>query len=215
MAWNAWVAKTRHLAVTAPRFRSLRSRLTQQPPFPSSPIPIIIHRTGLLLRCGNVFGFAYDGPQTVTYAVSSPWFSGSADIATFTKEEVLATKLRALLQREKGRDLIDLSHAAEVFGDLDAARVVRCFGQYLEAREQKISRAQAEERMFNKLDDPAFLADVRPLLASEEAAKFDDKAAHAAFAEVFSTFIKRIPGKAWKRTPERAKEFGMPELAGD
>jgi predicted nucleotidyltransferase component of viral defense system len=157
---------------------------------------------------------AYDGPQTVRYAVSNPWFSGAAEIATFTKEEVLATKLRALLQRDKGRDLIDLSHATEVFGDLDTPRVVRCFGQYLEAGKQKISRAEAEERMFDKLDDPAFLADVRPLLAAEEAAKFDDEAARAAFAKVFSTFITRIPGKPWKRTPEKAEEFGMPELAG-
>jgi uncharacterized protein (DUF736 family) len=86
---------------------------------------------------------------------------------------------------------------------------------YLEAGKQKISRAQAEDRMFNKLDDPVFLADVRPLLAAEEAAKFDDKAARAAFARVFSTFIKRFPGKAWKRTSEKAKEFGMPELAGN
>jgi predicted nucleotidyltransferase component of viral defense system len=59
----------------------------------------------------------YDKPQSVSFAVSNPWFSGSADIATFTKEEMLATKLRALLQRNKGRDLIDLSHAVDVFGD--------------------------------------------------------------------------------------------------
>jgi predicted nucleotidyltransferase component of viral defense system len=157
----------------------------------------------------------YDKPQTVTFAVSNPWFSGSAEIATFTKEGTLATKLRALLQRDKGRDLIDLSHAVDVFGDLDAALVVSCFGKYLEAAGQKISRAQAEERMFGKLDGPAFLADVRPLLSAEEAKKFDDAAARAAFAKVFSTFIKRIPGRAWKKTSELAEQYGMPELGRD
>jgi predicted nucleotidyltransferase component of viral defense system len=157
----------------------------------------------------------YDKPQSVSFAVSNPWFSSSADIATFTKEEMLATKLRALLQRNKGRDLIDLSHAVDVFGDLDAALVVNCFGKYLNAAGQKISRAQAEERMFDKLDDPAFLADVRPLLTAEEAKKFDDKAARATFAKMFSTFIKRIRGGAWKRTRELAEQFGMPELAAD
>jgi hypothetical protein len=102
----------------------------------------------------------------------------------------------------------------DVFGDLDAALVVSCFGKYLEAAGQ-ISRAQAEERMFGKLDGPAFLADVRPLLSAEEAKKFDDAAARAAFAKVFSTFIKRIPGRAWKKTSELAEQYGMPELGRD
>jgi predicted nucleotidyltransferase component of viral defense system len=158
---------------------------------------------------------AYDGPHAIPFAVNNPWFTGTADIATFTKEEMLATKLRALLQRDKGRDLIDLSHAATVFDDLDAARVVTCFGQYLRASQQTISRAQAEERMFAKLEDPAFLADVRPLLSAEEAKKFDDKVAREAFRLVFSTFITRIPGKAWKKSKELAELHGMPDLAED
>jgi predicted nucleotidyltransferase component of viral defense system len=156
---------------------------------------------------------AYDGPHTVPFAVKNPWFTGNANIETFSNEEILATKLRALLQREKGRDLVDLSHAHAVFGDLDHGRVVTIFGKYLAAAEQAISRAEAEERMFAKLDDRSFLADVRPLLAAEEAKKFDAKAERAAFKTVFSTFIKRIPGEAWKKTQERASEFGMPELA--
>jgi hypothetical protein len=34
---------------------------------------------------------------TVTryYVVDSPWFSGAADVATFTLEELIATKIRA------------------------------------------------------------------------------------------------------------------------
>jgi hypothetical protein len=158
---------------------------------------------------------AYDGPRTVPFTVKNPWFTGSANIETFSKEEILATKLRALLQREKGRDLIDLSHAHAVFGELDHARVVTLFSKYLAAAKQAISRAEAEERMFDKLAGPSFLADVRPLLAAEEAKKLDDDAAHAAFGAVFQNFIKRIPGKTWKKTKEMAEEFGMPELAED
>jgi predicted nucleotidyltransferase component of viral defense system len=48
-----------------------------------------------------------------------PWFSGETKIATFSNEELLSTKIRALLQRNKGRDLIDLSHALDVFPDFD------------------------------------------------------------------------------------------------
>jgi predicted nucleotidyltransferase component of viral defense system len=158
---------------------------------------------------------AYDSPSLMPFAVKNPWFTGTADIATFSKEEILATKLRALLQRDRGRDLIDLAHATVVFEDLDHARVVTCFGKYLDAADQSIPRAEAEQRMFAKLENAAFLADVRPLLAADEAEKFDDEAARAAFLVVFSQFIKRIPGKAWAQTWEMAEQLGMPTLAKD
>jgi predicted nucleotidyltransferase component of viral defense system len=158
---------------------------------------------------------AYDGPHSVPFAVKNSWFTGTANIETFSKEEILATKLRALLQRDKGRDLVDLSHAHAVFDDLDHARVVTLFDNYLTAAEQAISRAEAEERMFAKLAEPSFLADVRPLLTAEEAIKFDAAAGHAAFRAVFQNFIKRIPGHPWKKTKETAEQFGMPELAED
>lgn len=47
---------------------------------------------------------------TVTkhFSVGSPWFEGSADVPTFALEELVATKIRALYQRRKGRDLFDL-----------------------------------------------------------------------------------------------------------
>jgi predicted nucleotidyltransferase component of viral defense system len=68
---------------------------------------------------------AHDPGRTVPFVVKNSWFSGSANIETFSNEEILATKLRALLQRDKGRDLIDLSHATAIFGDLKAARHTR------------------------------------------------------------------------------------------
>lgn len=83
----------------------------------------------------------------------------------------------------------------------------------LDASADAISRAQAEERMFAKLENADFLADVRPLLAADEAERFDEQTARAAFAAVFSTFIKRIPGKPWARTAEIARQFDLPELS--
>lgn len=65
--------------------------------------------------------------------------------------------------------------------------------------------------MFAKLENDDFLADVRPPLAADEAEKFDHEAGRAAFAAVFSSFIKRIPGKAWARTAEMAgRELSVP-----
>lgn len=155
---------------------------------------------------------AYETPITISFEVENRWFTGQADIPTFAREEILATKLRALLQRDKGRDLIDLSHAKDVFDKLDTRRVVTCFSKYLKASGQAISRAQAEERMFDKLANTAFMADVRPLLSADEAEKFDDKAARAAFRTVFSEFIKQIPGQPWAKSNETAQRVGMGDL---
>ena len=96
---------------------------------------------------------------------------------------------------------------------LDPSQVVACFGKYLDAADQSISRAEAEERMFAKLEDATFLADVRPLLAADEAEKLDDATAKAAFSAVFSEFIKHIPGKPWLQSELMAEKFGMPDLA--
>ncbi|TKV77754.1 nucleotidyl transferase AbiEii/AbiGii toxin family protein [Bradyrhizobium elkanii] len=109
----------------------------------------------------------------------------------------MATKLRALLQRDKGRDFVDLAKAVALFDELDAARIVELLGKYLGASGQAISRAEAEERMSAKLEDPSFLADVRPLLAADDA---DAEAERAAFVTVFTELVKRIPGHAWAET---------------
>ena len=108
---------------------------------------------------------AFDGPVSLPLKIDNPWFSSEAAISTFSREEMLATKLRALLQRDQGRDLYDLAHALEVFENLDIARMVGMFGRYLDLSGQTISRAQAQERMFAKLA-PAFPARPAPSTAS-------------------------------------------------
>jgi predicted nucleotidyltransferase component of viral defense system len=152
---------------------------------------------------------AYDPPQAISFRVDNPWFSGNAEIPTFTREEMLATKLRALLQRNKGRDLFDLAHSLDVFEGLNAARVVECFGRYLQRSEIRISRAEAEQRMFAKLSNPGFLADMRPLLAATEAARLTEDAMKAAFAKVYFRYVALIPGDPWVRSDEMKERFGL------
>ena len=152
---------------------------------------------------------AYAGPQSMPYRVENPWFTGESEIATFSHEEMLATKLRALLQRNKGRDLIDLSHGLAVFHDLDPARVIELLLRYLEAAELSVPRAEAEQRMFAKLVDPGFLSDIRPLLTAAEAEKLTDEAMRAAFADIFTRLIAELPGEPWARTAAMAERFGV------
>jgi predicted nucleotidyltransferase component of viral defense system len=151
----------------------------------------------------------FDPPQTIRFEVENPWYTGGADIATFSREELLATKLRALLQRNKGRDLLDLYHALETFQNLNIARIVECLGLYLEDRGTPISRPEAEQRMFAKLAAPRFMADIRPLLAPEEAAKLTDAIVRRAFVTVFDRLITILPGEPWAKTPKMKEKFGM------
>lgn len=152
---------------------------------------------------------AYDPPLSMPFKVENPWFTGAADIPTFSREEILATKLRALLQRNKGRDLFDLDHGLQIFDGLSPARTVECFGLYLERSDVRIARAEAEQRMFAKLANPAFLTDMRPLVPAARAALLTDEMAKAAFARVFSAMVALIPGEPWVRTREMRERFGI------
>lgn len=151
----------------------------------------------------------YDRPYTIPFKVENPWFSGAADIQTFTPEELLSTKLRALLQREKGRDLFDLAHALDVFEGLDIGKVVEYFYRYLDKSGTSISRAEAEAAMFVKLRNPRFLSDMRPLVTSEQMVKITDTAAYDAFMHVFDGFIAALRGDQWQKTPEMMEHFGL------
>jgi predicted nucleotidyltransferase component of viral defense system len=143
----------------------------------------------------------------LAFKVDSPWFSGAADIPTFATEELLATKIRALLQRDKGRDLVDLAHALELFPKLNAQRTVDMFVEYV--KQKPILQWEAEKRMFEKPERSGFLADVHPLLTAEERARFDNAAGKRAFEQVFDGFISKMPGKAWATTPELLKNHGL------
>ncbi|MBF0562864.1 MAG: nucleotidyl transferase AbiEii/AbiGii toxin family protein, partial [Alphaproteobacteria bacterium] len=155
---------------------------------------------------------AFDPPQAIGYAVENPWFTGAADIAGFSREELLATKLRALLQRDKGRDLLDLAHALAVFPDLDVKRIAATLGHYLRRAEISISRAEAEKRMFAKLVSPRFVTDIRPLLSSDAAEKLTEAAVRNAFADVFSKLITAMPCTPWAKTPEKLEHCGLTSI---
>lgn len=61
--------------------------------------------------------FSVFGLRKHPFAVDSRWFSGKTEILTYDREELLGTKLRALYQRKKGRDLFDLFGNAWINGE--------------------------------------------------------------------------------------------------
>ncbi|MBR2537148.1 MAG: nucleotidyl transferase AbiEii/AbiGii toxin family protein [Hyphomicrobium sp.] len=88
--------------------------------------------------------------KTYPFAVANPWFTGNADIRSYEPEELFGTKLRALLQRRKNRDLFDMDEGLVQLG-LDPARVIAAFDHYLAHEGARITRANAEERMLQKV----------------------------------------------------------------
>lgn len=107
--------------------------------------------------------FAVFPIQQRLYSVKSRWFSGNCKVNTYSLEELLATKLRALYQRKKGRDLFDLWYGLTK-GKANPERIAKAFGSYVEFRELKITRKQLRKNLLLKIKDRNFSADTRPLL---------------------------------------------------
>lgn len=136
--------------------------------------------------------FAVYGHVMRPVAVASRWFNGRADIRTYELDELLATKLRALYQRRRGRDLFDLWEASRR-ARVDPGRVVAAFHAYLKAEGIRVTRAEFERNLGAKARDRAFLGDVRPMLAPGL-----DYDPGDALDLVRREFVARLPGAPWK-----------------
>lgn len=108
--------------------------------------------------------FTLRGLVRTPFRVESRWFSGEAAVPTFQVDELLGTKLRALYQRRKGRDLFDL-HRVGSGGSVDLDRVVETFRAYTEGQGVRVTRAEFESNLLAKLGDREFRTDILPLLA--------------------------------------------------
>ncbi len=138
--------------------------------------------------------FALLGLSPRELNVTNPWFTGQSEVVTFEPDELLATKLRALYQRRKGRDLFDLWLCLEQ-RLINPQRLVECFAEYMDREGHPITRAQFEQNLHDKESDPAFLSDIEPLLRPD--LSYD---AAAAIVVVKESLIKLLPGDPWRGT---------------
>jgi hypothetical protein len=135
-------------------------------------------------------------------------------VESFEPEELFGTKLRALLQRRKNRDLFDLYHGFRILG-LDPSVIVEAFLHYLKMEGREIPRNEAERRMLDKLRG-SLVEDVQPLLPT--GIDYDESQAVKAFELVWRELIAKIPGEPWKLTGEAVVKFrsrGYPNLLLD
>jgi len=122
-----------------------------------------------------------------TFVVDNPWYKGSAEITTYQPEELLGTKLRALYQRKKGRDLFDLYYALEIL-DLDVDKILECFHAYMQEEENKAPTAREFElNLEEKMQDEEFTGDITALLRPE--IEYDQE---EAFEVVYNTLIRYV-----------------------
>ena len=101
------------------------------------------------------------------FEVKSDWFSGSAKIRTYSINELLGTKLRALYQRSKGRDLFDLNYA-RLNRELDFDKIITCFKEYTSfaTGNRPPSKKEFLLNVEEKENDVDFRGDMEALLRS-------------------------------------------------
>lgn len=107
--------------------------------------------------------FSVFGAIKKKFHVQSGWFKGEASINTYTLEELLSTKMRALYQRNKGRDLFDLWYGL-TRGEVDAGKIIDSFKKYMEYQELKVSKKELRNNLELKLQDSDFKDDIAALI---------------------------------------------------
>lgn len=96
--------------------------------FNSEYSPDIRLRLKFEINCREHFNLL--GWNLFPFTVNSEWFTGQCEITTYHLDELLGTKLRALYQRKKGRDLFDL-YFANHQADLDYDKIIFCYNEYM------------------------------------------------------------------------------------
>ncbi len=127
------------------------------------------------------------------FSVPSRWFRGSADVVTYDLPDLIGTKLRALFQRKKGRDLFDVACAMKCEGFL-VARAIAAFTTCMRSEGRVVTRAAFEENLAEKVADPSFADDVRVLLRLGS-----DWDPSRAGEEVATRLLALLPGPPWDR----------------
>lgn len=104
------------------------------------------------------------GLKEIPYKVENGWFSGECNLTGYELEELLGTKLRALYQRRKGRDLFDLYWAMD-HQNVDAEKLIHCYKIYMEYSVDKPpTQKQFLVNMEEKLIVREFMEDIHAIL---------------------------------------------------
>lgn len=145
--------------------------------------------------------FSVLGFREIPFEVKSGWFEGSCNLTTYHLDELIGTKLRALYQRKKGRDLFDLGTALKS-GQLDLDKVFQCYLKYMSFTAGSAPTfKQYKQNLDLKMEDDEFLDDMKPLLRTD-AQNFNPFEAYSLVGK--SLVEKMRPIKGVQKTEESA-----------
>jgi predicted nucleotidyltransferase component of viral defense system len=129
-----------------PQWKQSDGRITLAYRFESEETPPV--RLKLKVEINSREHFTVFGIRTHPFEVQSRWFTGAAELHTYDLDELMGTKLRALYQRKKGRDLFDLALALAHDG-ASAERIVASFLRYMDEVAHG-SRARCSSRTLQR-----------------------------------------------------------------
>lgn len=174
----------------SPKWNQGQGRFTLYYRFETSFEPVATRR--LKIEINTREHFSVLGTTVRPFRVENPWFTGAADLAVYPLDELLGTKMRALYQRKKGRDLYDLWLALAGTEALPE-RIVDCFERYMQHDGAAVSRAEFEANLAAKLASTDFLEDLRLLVPAD--VEYDPSRAGRI---VMDALVARLPGEPWK-----------------
>jgi predicted nucleotidyltransferase component of viral defense system len=131
----------------------------------STEIPITSLRLKVEINCREHFNVL--GLETIDFSVTNQWFTGSCRIITYKLDELIGTKVRALYERRKGRDLFDLYKALQN-ENLNVDNVMECFKEYMAREGKNPTHALYVSNMEEKMANDEFLGDIASLLRPDE-----------------------------------------------
>ena len=131
----------------------------------SSVLPILPIKLKVEINCREHFNIL--GLEEVAFSMQNMWFSGDCKIKTYKLDELIGTKVRALYERRKGRDLYDLYKALQN-PELSPDNVIYCFKKYMEWEGKNPIYKLYVSNMKDKLQNDEFLGDTKALLHPDE-----------------------------------------------
>jgi len=120
------------------------------------------------------------------FEINSEWFSGKTKILTYQLVELMGSKLRALYQRRKGRDLFDMWYVTKL-KKTDEMKILDIFLKHCQHDNIRISRNEFKENFSEKYLDENFKADMKYLIHPNIDYNFDK-----AYKAVMSIFINKL-----------------------
>lgn len=103
------------------------------------------------------------GIKDVKYAMQSEWYTGEVSIPSYQLAELLGTKMRALYQRRKGRDLFDMWFAL-IQGKVNPDAVIEAWNFYMKKEDNSVTKKEFVQNMEKKIADQDFSRDMEGLL---------------------------------------------------